>query len=290
MIRIIANPHSGGGKGEEATKAVCALLEAKQIPFTCHRSEYAGHSIVLARELSQQADTSALVALGGDGTFNEVLNGMQADLPLGLIGAGTGNDFLRAVQISSNPQEALEIILAGKQKRIDCLDVSGRKCLNIVGTGLDVEILMRANKLRKHIKGALSYYMALIHTLLFFSFRKAKVEYEGNTIETSCMMVSLANGRYCGGGLPVTPLAQVDDGLLDITLIHKFPRYKLPFLLGMFFKSKIYDIIQYVQHIRCREATVTVTPCLPLNLDGELVSTMPFTVRVLPASLTLFVP
>lgn len=103
-------------------------------------------------------------------------------------------------------------------------------------------------------------------------------------------MISLGNGTVCGGGLPVTPLAQPDDGKIDITLIKRMPRYKLPYLFSLFLKRRIYDIIKYVKHIRCEEATVNMVPSLPLNIDGEVIESMPFTVRIVPGGLTVFVP
>lgn len=292
MLYIIANPLAGGGAGEKNTGLIEQELQNRGCGYKMFRTMYAGHATALAEEASKDPECTAIVALGGDGTFNEVLNGMgDCQKPLGFISAGTGNDFIRAAQIPKDPIKALDIILKGNMQQIDYLLINDRRCINITGTGLDVEILQEAMRLRKRIKGKLSYYVALVKTLITFSFRKYTVSIDGEApITEEAMMISIANGRMCGGGLPVAPEAQIDDGLIDFILIRKLPKYKIPFLFIKFLKGKLLTL-KPVFFRRCKTLEVLkVEPSLVLNMDGELVDMMPFKARICQKVLTIFAP
>ena len=291
-IIVIANPLSGGGAGEACAEAVAEELQKQQVSFQIRKTEYAGHAIVLAREAASEEGCTAVVALGGDGTFQEVVTGLgDAPIPIGFIAAGTGNDFIRTVGIPKDPLQALQVILQGNTRKVDVLACGGGyRCLNIAGTGLDVELLMRSNRYRKRVKGSLSYYLALIVTLFTFSFRDFTISVDGGEErEVRAMMVSVANGRYCGGGLPVAPEAACDDGLIDLVLIRKLPRIVLPYMLIRFLKGKLLTI-RYVDHLRCKQVRVDVKQPLPFNVDGELIEGLPFTAEVLHDAITVFCP
>ena len=226
MLHIIANPLSGGGKGKETAVLIENELNRRKILHILEYTQYRGHALELARRAAL-SDAEAIVALGGDGTFFEVLNGMAGiDKPLGLISAGRGNDFIRSAAISPEPIKALETILSGNTRRIDCININGTRCLNVAGTGLDVDILMRANKYKARLKGGFSYYLALIVSLMVFPFRRfAFIPDDGEKRVEEGLMVSLANGRSCGGGLKVAPEAALDDQYIDFVIIKKARAY-----------------------------------------------------------------
>ena len=290
MLYIIANPLACGEKGKETAVLIEKELNRKNIPHILEYTQYRGHALELARKAAH-SEARAIVALGGDGTFFEVLNGITgSQKPLGLISAGRGNDFIRSAVIPSDPIKALDVILAGRTRLIDCLSINGKRCLNITGTGLDVDILMRADKYRSRLKGSFSYYLALIVSLAVFPFRKFTFSADGGETRTeNAMMVSLANGRMCGGGLKVAPQALLDDQYIDFVVIKKFPRIKLPFLLAKFLKGKVLEL-DCVELHRCKSVRLSVEPALPLNVDGELLDALPLEAQIIPQAITIFTP
>lgn len=290
MLYIIANPLSGGGKGKETAALIEKELTGRNIRYTLEYTQRPGHAVELARDAAR-SEAEAIIALGGDGTFYEVINGMEdTDKPLGLISAGTGNDFIRSAAISSDPLKALDIILSGNIRKIDCMSINGKRCLNVTGTGLDVEILMRANRYRARFKSSLSYYLALVVTLMVFPFRRFTFSVDGGEQRTeTAMMVSLANGRTCGGGLPVAPKASLDDEYIDFVIIKKFPRIKIPYLLTKFLKGKLFEL-KYAELHRCKKVELTVEPSLPINIDGELLNTLPINAQIIPHAISIFTP
>ena len=289
MMMIIANPLSGGGTGEKYASAVEAALQEKGVLFSLKRTQYRGHAVKLAQEAAEQG-CEAVVALGGDGTFQEVVTGLgSCKATVGFIAAGTGNDFIRTVGLPKDPLEALEVILQGNTCGLDLLECGdGNRCLNIAGTGLDVELLMRSIRYRKHVKSSLSYYLSLIVTLFSFSFRDFTVRVDGGEEKQFCaMMISAANGRYCGGGLPVAPEALCNDGKIDLIIIRKLPRILLPYLFVRFLKGELLSL-RYAQCIRCEQVEINMKQPLPFNVDGELIDGLPFTARVLPNAVRMF--
>ena len=290
MLHIIANPLSGGGKGKETAVLIENELNRRKILHILEYTQYRGHALELARRAAL-SDAEAIVALGGDGTFFEVLNGMAGiDKPLGLISAGRGNDFIRSASISPEPIKALETILSGNTRRIDCININGTRCLNVAGTGLDVDILMRANKYKARLKGGFSYYLALIVSLMVFPFRRfAFIPDDGEKRVEEGLMVSLANGRSCGGGLKVAPEAALDDQYIDFVIIKKCSRIKLPFLFIRFLKGRLLELKNVELHC-CKKIQLNVEPALPVNVDGELLDALPLEAQIIPQAITIFTP
>ena len=290
MLHIIANPLSGGGKGKETAVLIENELNRRKILHILEYTQYRGHALELARRAAL-SDAEAIVALGGDGTFFEVLNGMAGiDKPLGLISAGRGNDFIRSAAISPEPIKALETILSGNTRRIDCININGTRCLNVAGTGLDVDILMRANKYKARLKGGFSYYLALTVSLMVFPFRRfAFIPDDGEKRVEEGLMVSLANGRSCGGGLKVAPEAALDDQYIDFVIIKKCSRIKLPFLFIRFLKGRLLELKNVELH-RCKKIQLSVEPALPVNVDGELLDALPLEAQIIPQAITIFTP
>ncbi len=271
MLYFIVNELSGKGKGKEVAEKLKAILKEKKIEYKMYITEHYAHAIELAKELSKKLDCSGLVAVGGDGTFNEVLNGMDTNVPLGLISSGSGNDFMRSFAPETTAEEQLDIILAGKVRCIDFIEVNDKRSLNVAGTGFDVDILLREKKFRKILSGSLSYFASLIVTLFCMKFRNFKITVDDNTqIETPCLLMAIANGKYFGGGLPVSVSSRVDDGILDLVFVKKMPRINIPGMLVKFLKGRISEVTKYVSTYQCKKVECEVSPTVAIQLDGEL--------------------
>ena len=144
MYDIICNPVSGKGSSLAALKKVEAILTSKNIPYAVYLTEKPLHATELTREINAKTHAD-LIVMGGDGTLNEVLNGIENfdALDLGIISCGTGNDFIRAAKLPSDPAEALELILKGNVGHFDYLQLGARRALNCAGAGMDVDVLVR---------------------------------------------------------------------------------------------------------------------------------------------------
>lgn len=289
MLYFIVNALSGKGKGKEVSQKIQAILENKKVAFQMLFTEAKQHAVSLAKELSKKEDCKGIIAVGGDGTFSEVLNGIDTKIPLGFVSSGSGNDFIRTFAPEKTLEEQLKPILENKTKQIDYIEVNDRRSLNVAGTGFDVDILLREEKVRKVLKGSLSYYTALIITLFTIKFRNFKITIDDKTeINEPCLIMAMANGRYFGGGMPISLDSSLDDGLIDLTVVKKVPLYSIPGLLLRFMKGTLKYSKKYVDVYRCTKIKCQVTPQVKINLDGELFDMPDFTAVLKKGELTVF--
>lgn len=281
---IIANATSGKGKGKKALDAVTMYLDGLNIPYTVHLTERKGHGEELARAASERGE-EVIVALGGDGTFHEALNGIDFSVSrLGLIPAGRGNDFAIGGKAASlDPIQAIADIVRGEPRELDYIAVSNRRCMNVGGTGLDVEVLLKTAKSRNK----LSYVASLARCLLRFKPYHVSVSANDEQHEYDCIMAGVCNGTQIGAGIKLSPVSKPDDGKLDILIIEK-PK-GVPTLLVMpgFVKGK-HMKKPYVKHIICESVKIE-TPA-PVQLDGEIYYDLDFDAHVVKGGVKTFVP
>lgn len=280
-MEIIANPHSGKNKGMDIVQQVKSYLDGRNIPYTVHLTREQGHGQYLARELCRQgADT--IVAIGGDGTFHEALNGMDFTRSrLGFIPAGRGNDYATGTGISCNPLEALAPIVARIPADMDFIQVDKVRCLNVGGTGLDVAVLEHT----AHKKNSISYATSLVHCLLKFDPYPIQVELEGQTRNFTCVMAAVCNGTQFGGGMQLCPPARNNDGLIDLMVICKPRGIPTIAIMPGFVKGKHLGK-SYTTHLRCTSVKIK-TPA-PIQLDGEIYRSLNFDTRIVPGGCRTF--
>lgn len=289
MLYFIVNALSGKGKGKETAQKIKAVLSEKKIAFRMVFTNAKEHAVELAREISKKDDCNGIIAVGGDGTFSEVLNGIDTRVPLGLISSGSGNDFMRTFAPRKSLEEQLQPILENKTRKIDYIEVNGKRSLNVAGTGFDVDILIREEKIRKILKGSLSYYTALVMTLFTIKFRNFKITIDDETeLDEPCLIMAMANGRYFGGGMPISLDSSLDDGFMDLTVVKKVPFYVIPSLLIRFMKGTLKEAKKYVNVYKCTKIKGEVKPQVKINLDGELFDMPEFTAVLKKGELTVF--
>ncbi|MBQ9239126.1 MAG: hypothetical protein IJ191_07430 [Treponema sp.] len=180
-MHIIVNPASGKGAALRCLSAVTSYLTSRNIDYTIHKTNGRGHGKQLAESLCAATSGEPVVALGGDGTFHEVLNGMDfSRCRMGFIPAGRGNDYAAGVaSITFNPIAAVAAIVRGEPAESDYIQVGNLRCLNICGTGLDVDVL----ELTERSHNALSYVVALAHCLLHYDRYSVQVAVNGTERE-----------------------------------------------------------------------------------------------------------
>ncbi len=268
MLNVIVNPNALLGGGERLLERVERRFQEAEVPYRVLRSQQKGAIPEFARALSESGERD-IVAFGGDGTLNEVLTGLvHPELcRVGLIPAGTGNDFAEAARIPVG-EKAVELILAGETLPTDYIDFAdGRRSINIAGLGMDVDILERCAKGRG--KGRGRYFRALLSSL--FRYRGTQISYtvNGETRTVRAMIAALCNGRQLGGGIPLCPAAKIDDGLMDLVVVDCPKRSKLLFELLRLMRGKLLTR-PITRHILCSEAVIQPAEEGYAQYDGEL--------------------
>ncbi len=271
MYHIIVNPLSGKGQSKKALCTVETVLTGKEIDYEVHLTEHAGHAVEIARELSRIPDTT-IIALGGDGSFNEVLNGIENfdNVTLGFIPCGTGNDYVHAAGIPTDTTKALDLILRGKVGTTDYLNVGEKRCLNIAGAGMDVDVLVRYATM-KPFHGKVKYLASLLDTLIHLRFHKIRLTREDGTEEEhNVFLVSMANGIYIGGGMPISPYSVVNDGFMDVVVVNEIRPSKVLGLLLKFLNGGKHVLMPCTEVIRCKKAKVEILDDGSTQMDGEV--------------------
>ena len=291
MFHFIYNPIAGKGRSAQFKQALEARLERSGVAHAFHETKRRREAIDIARALTEgQAADMDIVAMGGDGTLNEVLNGLAdpARVRLGIVPCGSGNDFAAVAGIPQTPEGALEVLLKGEAKPTDFLECSGVRGINAIGTGIDVDILRRYNRM-KLLKGSAAYLASLIITLLRFKLKRF-TEFVGDAPREHRAFIACAgNGQRIGGGIPICPEAKIDDGLMDIVIVDDISRLGIP---GAFMKLMKRKILTLPTTAFRRDSRLRITSDSPMSIqiDGEIYDDLPFDVRVVPGGLRVYRP
>lgn len=285
---FIINPIAGRGRSSRIVDSIKSILAQKGIPFHGATTTYPGHATELAMEAIEKGYRD-IIAVGGDGTIYEVVNGlMDSNGSLGVIPAGTGNDFAHGLHLPMDPSAALDVILKGQKKLIDIGTANEKVFINVAGTGFDADVLMTMKKARKILKGKLIYLISALSTLLRYQFRDVSIEVDGKVYHRRILLVAIANGSYYGGGMQVAPKANMEDGKLDVCIISSLPKWRVPFLLPKFIKGDHLHF-SFVEYYRGEHVRISSSMPSPLNIDGELAGTTPLECSLKPLSLSVFV-
>lgn len=286
MYHFIINVHSGKGAGARIAAKITAYMEKKSFQYDVRETTCKGHAKELAQQCSREGDV--IVAVGGDGTFHEVLNGIDADkCALGFIPCGRGNDFANSFGLSKKPIKALETVLYGEVIRIDYITVNETlRCLNVCGTGLDVAVLEGVENKRDD---KLTYLMSLIHCLNHFTPYELDVESEGKREHYSCIMVGACNGKQFGGGIKISPKSDFESGKINVVTMEMPKNKKIMKALMKFVKGKHLDE-PYAHHFECDAVSVTSPYHYPIELDGEIYRDVPLNCKIVKGGLRTFRP
>lgn len=283
--KLIVNPVSGGGKGEKAIPLIERTLQGYGLDYALVQTESPWHAARLAQQAAGEG-YDVVVAVGGDGTANEVLNGLMAakeagegNAAMAVLCVGRGNDFAFGVGIPKELPAGCRVLAEDYRQTIDVgrvvggLYPKGRFFGNGVGIGFDAAAGFEAQKL-KHLHGFLGYFVAALKTIfLYYRAPTVRIEYNGQTLQQPSLMVSIMNGRRMGGGFMMAPRALVHDGLLDLCIASQVSRARIFALIPRFMKGTQASH-PAIKTGRTRQITVTaVEGVLPAHADGETLCT-----------------
>lgn len=287
MLTFIVNPAAGNGFALKIEKQVKEEMERRLLECRFLHTSSPNHATELACEAAKQDDCTGVIAIGGDGTAYEVACGlMNTGVPMGIIPAGTGNDFIKTVNIPKKPMDALDFILSHDPRPVDVGGLNDRLFLNVCGTGFDVTVLDYTLKARKYCRGLLPYLIGLIRGIAHYKPVYVRFTADGHTEEREVLICSIANGRYFGGGIAICPEARADDGLLDLVIAEHQPRWKLPFLVPTLLMGGI-DKFSFTTHKRCKTVEL-YSKGMRLNADGEVSNIDEAKFKILQGALKLF--
>jgi diacylglycerol kinase (ATP) len=275
-ICLILNPTANHGRSLQEAADLRLLTPSHNTEW--NGTEYPGHAIEIARKAAEKGD-DLVVALGGDGTVHEVVNGLM-QVPkeirpaLGIVPLGSGNDFAHILGIPADPGEALRSAVKGKPHPLDVGSVCDENDRleyfnNTIGMGFDSLVNMHTRKITA-IHGFLMYFVALLRTIFRnFDAVDLHVETDQETWDLNTLMLSLGNGPREGGGFIITPDAKFDDGLLNYVTIKKISRLMMLRLVPEVMKGT-HGRFKQVRMGTCRKMNVTSKQPLYIHCDGEI--------------------
>lgn len=289
MIYFIVNETAKTGKGLNVWAKVKSILEEKQITYHAAKTKYKNHATELARQISNKVKETGkdvtLVVLGGDGTLNEVVNGIEdfSKVRIGLIPMGSGNDFARGIGQKTSVEKSIDRVLNSQEEAL--LDIGkvtyeGGKTPRYFaissGIGMDAEVCKRAftSKLKKVLNklhmGKLTYLLITLQTLFSMTTGEVEVSYDGEEAKNYKKLVFTAamNLKAEGGGVPMAPKADPEDGKLSMCMAHGLSRLTSIFVLPFLVMAK-HDIFPCVDIVDFGKCQVKLEEPMTLHADGE---------------------
>ena len=300
---VVVNPNAGGRLGERDWPAIEKILTDSGLDFEPVFTKYRHHAIKLTEEKIAEGFRKIIV-VGGDGTINEVVNGIFArkntaeQISMGVIMIGTGNDWGRMFDIPADYAEAVELIKNGREfiQDVGCVSYflgdsqHKRYFINTAGIGFDALVVENTNKSKdKGKSGKFSYLITLFKTLMKYKTLDISVMAEGRPLAGNRLFtMSIGIGKYSGGGMQQVPGAVVDDGLFDVMLVNKISKAKIIYKIKKLYDGRIGELKE-VDLFRGRSIRVESKDKVMLEVDGESLGHAPFEFEVIDEKLKVIV-
>jgi YegS/Rv2252/BmrU family lipid kinase len=286
-LAILVNPSSGGGKGAKLLPRIEQALDSRRTVFRVQRTKSLEHGVEQALAAIEVGEIPAVVS--GDGMIGAVGGAMAgAETPLGIIPGGRGNDLARVLGIPDEPEEAVAVLTAGRTRTIDVGEVNGKRFLGIVSVGFDSEANRVANE-TSFLSGNLVYAFAALRTLIRWKPARFTVRADDERYRFTGYSVSVANSKAFGGGMFIAPDAELDDGEFDIVAVGEVGKLRFVGNLPKVFKGTHVGEDE-VRVFRAKHLELTASSPFPVYADGEHLTDLPASLRVLPSALRVIAP
>jgi len=278
VLILFANPTSGRGKGAKVLSIIEIYLQANNLDFISVSTPSLTQSLILLEKYISKDPYAKVVVVGGDGMVHAAINKIR-DNPIGIIPAGTGNDFARALGLELNdPIKSIKKIISAGTELIDLGKVGNEYFAAICSTGFDSIVNERANRL-KWPRGKMKYNIAMLLELPRFKPKTYEIVIDGKPIKTQAMLIAIANGLSYGGGMKVCPEAQIQDGLLDIMILAPVSKFEFVRIFPSVFKGL------HVNHPAVsilQGRSIQITADAVGYADGERIGDLPLNVSISP--------
>lgn len=280
-ILYIVNPISGGGRGLKIIPQIKNFHKDKSTHFNIIQTEYPKHATEISKIYCHEYDK--IVSVGGDGTLNEIINGLKlnSDILLGVLPIGTGNDFVKNFDIGNNITDILFMNYTSNNfisidlGKIIYFDVNNNTpkthlFINSLGIGFDAYVsYLKSNN--SSLQGIFAYLVAIVKALIKFEMLNFKVKTDSFSIDEEKLMLNVGNGKSSGGGFYLTPKANLSDNILDLTLIDKVTRLRLLSALPKAIINKI-ETVKEVKMYKFKNLSLELDKPYYLHCDGEIIT------------------
>lgn len=292
---FIINPVAGKGK-------TCRLIPEIREYFDNNSSfstddyiieitKYPGHATELASVYSKTVN-HRFYSVGGDGTLNEVLNGMAGSgCSLAAIPAGSGNDFIKSFPVDSSLKKIIPRTVEGTEQFIDIASANGKFYANISSVGFDAQVVYNTMNFKNLplISGKMAYTLGILSAIKNSSSKPLDIIIDGEQIHADTLLLAAGNGRFYGGGKMALPEADITDGLLDVCLVESASRLKILALFPKYIKGE-HGSLKEVHFYKCRKVVVNSEEPLAMNVDGEISVVNKAEFEIIPKGLKFVVP
>lgn len=286
------NKVSGNGRGMKIWRQIEKRLQEKNVSYCVRFTQKSKQATSFVNELMKEEKAAVIVAVGGDGTIQEVVNGLVGTkTPLGIIPAGSGNDFSRGLGIPKKLDQALERILQGKPKLIDIGYANSTYFCTVVGVGFDGEVAQTTNasifkKLFNMIRmGHLSYLVSAINVFIHYKPRDISLMIDKKLYKIpKVWLIAVANLPFYGGGIIICPKAESNDGLLDICIIQGMSKWEFVRTFPLVLKGN-HVSSPNIKMIKGKDIEIYASSPLLVHGDGEIIGQTPTKIRIEPRSL-----
>ena len=287
-VSVLKNPRSGQGKAVAKADRAIDRLRERGIDVRVLEGVSAEESLALARD-AVAGGTEALVAAGGDGLINGVLQAVAGTaVPFGIVPGGTGNDLAREFGIpTDDPVAAADIIAEGNARTIDLGKAGDRWFATVVASGFDSKVTDRANAMRWP-RGPMRYNLAILAELAQLKPIAYRIELDDRVVEVDAVLCAVGNTRSYGGGMLMCPGARTDDGLLDVTVVRGESRLRLIRLMPTVYKGTHIELDE-VDTYRSRSVRL-VASGINADADGEVFGPLPITITNVPGAGRILAP
>lgn len=292
-VCFIVNPTAGRGRARAAWQRIESLARTLG-DFAVRFTEGPGHARKLAEEAAREG-CRRVVCVGGDGTLNEVGNGLVGtEAALGMIAAGSGNDWIRTLGIPRDPEAACRVAFQGRLAPMDVgLWVGHRYFFNVAGFGIDAEVCRKVNDappLLKSLGGKVYLAYGALSTLVHFTGLRVRLDLDGDVVQADkLVMLAAGIGRYIGGGMMALPEAIPDDGLFDVVWGEDLRNLELVTLLGKIFKGE-HMRHPKVRFRRARRLAAEADRPFAVQLEGEVEEVQSVTFELVPQAIQVILP
>ncbi|OAA31030.1 diacylglycerol kinase [Kosmotoga arenicorallina S304] len=299
-VLVIINPMASNGKAlKDYREKIRPLLKKELGNYDERFTKAPGDAIKMAQ---QATGYGKIISVGGDGTLNEVVNGIMlsgAGIPVGMIGVGTGNDFSKTFGIPNNYGAMVKKIAGDNVFLSDVLEVEykdfegklqKRYAINVVGAGFDADVTVRMNNSKLKVRGKLTYLMSFLIEFIKTKTYSLKLNVDGKEKSINCFFVAFGNGKYFGGGMKACPSAIPDDGKIDVMGIERMSKLRLLYHFPKIYKGQ-HITVPTVFEIPAKHAEIYSADGrkVMFEIDGEIIGTIPLKIGVKPKALRVLV-
>lgn len=290
-LLFIVNPVAGHGRSLRVFGRLRAVLDqVAGLRSVIWTTRGPGH----AAELAEQAGLEGyerIVAVGGDGTVHEAINGLMALKPqlrervaFGVVPAGSGNDFARNVGIPTDPGALAALLASGPASPVDIGAVNGHYFANVAGVGFDAEVARLANRLPKYVPGPLTYVVSALSVLASYKNAAVRIHLDGQVVDRRVLLVAVGNGAGYAGGMIICPGAKMNDGRFRVVVAGDLSKLSVLTTLPKVFSGRHLDH-PLVEVYDAEEVRIEAERPLAVQADGEIVAHSPTTLRLVPMAL-----